>query len=249
MTVGLPYFLLSTTGPLLQAWYARRFQGAVPYRLYALSNAGSMFALFSYPVLFEPWLGTRQQASDLVGGIRRVRSCALRPRCAGHARLRRTPDEVAPDGQEPARRTLFWVALPACASVLLLAVTNHLTQNVAAIPFLWILPLSIYLLSFILCFESEGWYRRTVFLGLFAVAVGGMAYALSPEFQKYPIKVMIPFFAVGLFICCMVCHGELARMKPHPQPADVLLRDDCAGRRAGGSFRGADRAARVFRIL
>jgi fumarate reductase subunit C len=98
----------------------------------------------------------------------------------------------------------------------LLAITNHLTQNVAAIPFLWILPLSLYLLSFILCFESAGWYRRTVFLGLFAVAVGSMAYALSPEFQNNPIKVMIPFFAVGLFICCMVCHGELARLKPHP---------------------------------
>ncbi|MGA3073623.1 MAG: fused MFS/spermidine synthase [Bryobacteraceae bacterium] len=215
VTVGLPYFLLSTTGPLLQAWYARRHLGAMPYRLYALSNAGSMFALISYPVLFEPWLGTRHQAVSWSAayGVFVIL-------CACTAWLGRetaaAPAELAPDDQEPARRTLFWVALPACASVLLLAVTNHLTQNVAAIPFLWILPLSIYLLSFILCFESEGWYRRTVFLGLFAVAVGGMAYALSPEFQNNPVKVMIPFFSVGLFICCMVCHGELARMKPHP---------------------------------
>jgi len=235
VTVGLPYFLLSTTGPLLQAWYARRYQGAMPYRLYALSNAGSMFALISYPVLFEPWLGTHHQAVNWSAayGVFVVL-------CAGTAWLGRETAAAqagpAPDAPDPARRIFFWIALPACASTLLLAITNHLTQNVAAIPFLWILPLSLYLLSFILCFESASWYRRPVFLGLFAVAVGGMAYALSPEFQNNPIKVMIPFFAVGLFICCMVCHGELARLKPDPIRLTSFYVTIALGGALGGVF-------------
>jgi len=235
VNVGLPYFLLSTTGPLLQAWYARRYRGAMPYRLYALSNAGSMFALISYPVLFEPWLGTRHQAvswSAAYGVF--VLLCA----CAAW-RGRNSPavqSEPAPDAGGGPRRIFFWIALPACASILLLAITNHLTQNVAAIPFLWILPLSLYLLSFILCFESESWYPRRVFPGLFAVAVGGMAYALSPDFQNNPIKVMIPFFAGGLFVCCMVCHGELARLKPHPSQLTFFYVMIALGGALGGVF-------------
>ena len=235
VTVGLPYFLLSTTGPLLQAWYARRYRGAMPYRLYALSNAGSMFALISYPVLFEPWLGARHQA---LGWSWAYGVFILL--CGATAWLGResaaAQAELAPDTRDPARRTFFWIALPACASILLLAITNHLTQNIAAIPFLWILPLSLYLLSFILCFESAGWYQRTVFLGLFAVAVGGMAYALSPEFQNNPVKVTIPFFAVGLFICCMVCHGELARLKPHPRRLTSFYVTIALGGALGGVF-------------
>jgi len=235
VTVGLPYFLLSTTGPLLQAWYARRYRGAMPYRLYALSNAGSMFALISYPVLFEPWLGTRHQALSWSWAY-----AVFILLCAGTAWLGRdaaaTQVESAPDTQDPARSTFFRIALPACASILLLAITNHLTQNVAAIPFLWILPLSLYLLSFILCFESAGWYRRTMFLGLFAVVVGGMTYALSPEFQNNPIKVTIPFFAVGLFVCCMVCHGELARLKPHHSRLTSFYVTIALGGALGGVF-------------
>ncbi|MGA2737912.1 MAG: fused MFS/spermidine synthase [Bryobacteraceae bacterium] len=235
VTVGLPYFLLATTGPLLQAWYARRYRGALPYRLYALSNAGSMFALISYPVLFEPRLGARHQAlswSWAYGVFILL--------CAATAWLGRGtaagPAEPAADDGDSARRTFFWIALPACASILLLAITNHLTQNVAAIPFLWILPLSLYLLSFILCFESAGWYPRKLLLGIFAVAVGGMTYALSAEFQNNPIKVMIPFFAVGLFICCMVCHGELARLKPHPSRLTFFYVTIALGGALGGVF-------------
>jgi SAM-dependent methyltransferase len=219
VTVGLPYFLLSTTGPLLQAWYARRYREAIPYRLYALSNAGSMFALVSYPVLFEPVLGTRMQAviwSCAYGGF--VLLCGAVAFWARNAQA--APEAWSSDAGRPSRSTwFFWIALPACASILLLAITNHLTQNVASIPFLWILPLSLYLLSFILCFESARWYRRPMFLRLSAVAVASMAYALSDEFQntRYLFTLMIPFFAAGLFICCMVCHGELARLKPHPR--------------------------------
>src|ERR1017187_4172603 len=183
VTVGLPYFLLSTTGPLLQAWYARRFQGAMPYRLYALSNAGSMFALLSYPVLFEPAFNTHQQSSmwswgfgvfvvlcgvtaflsnrgtdkgqDPVPGRGTARASREFPaKGAGNS----WQSGQSPEGAPSAKTYWMWLLLPAVASVLLLAITNHLSQNVAAIPFLWVLPLSIYLLSFILCFEGEGWY-------------------------------------------------------------------------------------------
>jgi SAM-dependent methyltransferase len=238
--VGLPYFLLSTTGPLLQAWYARRYQGAIPYRLYALSNAGSMFALVSYPVLFEPWLGTHHQAlgwswAYTVFVLLCAATAVLTAKSSTQNPAHSTQDPE-PTTHNPSPTTFFWIALPACASILLLAITNHLSQNVAAIPFLWILPLSLYLLSFILCFESAGWYQRRVFLGLFAVSVGGMAYALSPEFQNNPIKIMIPFYAAGLFVCCMVCHGELARLKPHPSRLTSFYVMIALGGALGGVF-------------
>ena len=225
VTIGLPYFLLSTTGPLLQAWYARRFAGAMPYRLYALSNAGSMFALISYPALFEPSFTTHQQSGmwSWSYGVF-VAFCALTAfKSSQTARMAKPPAEdagippqaaLAPTG----KTYLMWLLLPAVASVLLLAITNHLSQNVAAIPFLWVLPLSIYLLSFILCFEGEGWYHRNPYLQLLAVALGSMAYAVGVDMtSNLPIKVMIPLFAMGLFTCCMVCHGELARLKPDPK--------------------------------
>ena len=226
VSIGLPYFLLSTTGPLLQAWYARRFHGAMPYRLYALSNAGSMFALISYPVLFEPTFTTHQQSGmwSWSFGVFIV-LCALTAFKSNQSvanKLRKPEDELGltPEGVLPptGKTYLMWLLLPAVASVLLLAITNHLSQNVAAIPFLWVLPLSIYLLSFILCFEGEGWYRRNPYLQLLAVALGSMAYAVSVDMtSNVPIKIMIPLFAMGLFTCCMVLHGELARLKPDPK--------------------------------
>ncbi|MFN7998224.1 MAG: fused MFS/spermidine synthase [Bryobacteraceae bacterium] len=221
VSVGLPYFLLSTTGPLLQAWYARRYKGAVPYRLYALSNAGSMFALISYPILFEPVLGTRMQAVSWSWGY-----AGFVLLCGAVAYTTRDAHNLPPlaidDAVQPPSWTThaFWIGLPACASVLLLAITNHLTQNVAAIPFLWVLPLSLYLLSFILCFESTRWYQRKLFLRLFAVAVASMAYALSDsafDNTAHLFSLLIPLYALGLFVCCMVCHGELVRLKPHPR--------------------------------
>ena len=240
-TVGMPYFLLSTTGPLLQAWYARRFKGSIPYRLYALSNAGSMFALISYPVLFEPAFTTRQQAWGWSAGY-----CAFILVCGLTAYVsNRGPAEGAPaqsnvssDPVTPpptAKLYVIWTLLPAVASVMLLAITNHLSQNVAAIPFLWVLPLSIYLLTFILCFEGDGWYRRNPYLQLLAVALGSMAYAVSVDMtSNVPIKVMIPLFAMGLFTCCMVCHGELARLKPDPKYLTHFFLMISAGGALGG---------------
>jgi hypothetical protein len=243
-TVGLPYFLLSTTGPLLQAWYARRYKGAIPYRLYALSNAGSMFALLSYPFLFEPKFTTHQQAWMWSAGYgafivlcglvawRTAQSPVLAPEPEG----RLEDPEAAPPG---ARQYVFWLSLPACASVLLMAITNHMSQNVAAIPFLWVLPLSIYLLTFILCFEGSGWYRRNPYLQLLAVALGSMAYAVCQDTSGVvSIKVLVPLFSLGLFTSCMVCHGELASMKPHPRYLTHFYVMVSAGGALGGLFVG-----------
>ena len=264
VTVGLPYFLLSTTGPLLQAWYARRFRGAMPYRLYALSNAGSMFALLSYPVLFEPVFTTHQQAwmwSAAYGVF--VVLCGVTAIGSGRAGLAALAGPGA-GGQGPgeeaasvdtdivppsAKLYLIWLLLPAVASLLLLAITNHLSQNVAAIPFLWVLPLSIYLLTFILCFEGSGWYRRNPYLQLLAVALGTMAYALSVDSTgSVPIRVMVPLFAMGLFTCCMVCHGELARLKPDPRYLTHFYVMIAAGGALGGLLVGLA-APRLFNAL
>jgi SAM-dependent methyltransferase len=251
ITVGLPYFLLSTTGPLLQAWYAREHKGAIPYRLYALSNAGSMFALLSYPVLFEPTLTTHQQAGTwsiaygvfvMLCGFTAYRS--LQPDAP--ALVEAGPEPAA--AQKPgARQYVLWLLLPAVASLLLLAITNHLSQNVAAIPLLWILPLSLYLLSFILCFEGSGWYRRNPYLQLLAVALGGMAYGLTVDTTgNMPIWWMLVLFGLGLFTCCMVCHGELALLKPDPKYLTHFYLMISAGGALGGIF-VALLAPRIFK--
>ncbi|HEV2447227.1 MAG TPA: hypothetical protein VGS58_14945, partial [Candidatus Sulfopaludibacter sp.] len=248
LTVGLPYFLLSTTGPLLQAWYARRFHGAMPYRLYALSNAGSMFALISYPVLVEPNLGTHRQASVWsISFVVFIALCAVTALSSANAPEIKLSVEDEAAEKPGAKQYAMWMALPACASVLLLAITNHLSANVAAIPFLWVLPLSLYLLSFILCFEGEGWYRRNPYLQLLAVALGSMAYALGVDTTgNMSIKVLVPLFSLGLFTCCMVCHGELARLKPHPRYLTHFYLMLSAGGALGGILVGLV-APHVFR--
>ncbi len=220
-TVGLPYFLLSTTGPLVQAWYVDDRRGAFPYRLYALSNLGSMLALLSYPVVVEPFASTRHQAEAWSIGygvfVALTMVLALRRRGAG-PRVRETASARLSSIEAPAATArLLWVLLPACASALLLSVTNHLTQNIAAIPFLWILPLSVYLLSFIIVFDREAWYKRRIYLRLFALALVTMAYTMLEDSETTDLRLLIPLFAAALFIACMVCHGELARLKPHPR--------------------------------
>jgi len=246
--IGIPYFLLSTTGPLLQAWYARSFKGAMPYRLYALSNAGSMFALLSYPFLFEPVFRTHQQAAmwSVAYGVFILICAATAIRSGKTALVDVAPFDITtdmagePDGQAaPTRRHYWlWLALPAIASLMLLAITNHLSQNVAAIPFLWVLPLSIYLITFILCFEG-GWYWRNPYLQLLAVAFGSMAYSIGADMTgNIQIYVLVPLFSMGLFVVCMVCHGELTRMKPHPKYLTHFYLMISAGGALGGLLVG-----------
>jgi SAM-dependent methyltransferase len=243
-TIGLPYFLLSTTGPLVQAWFVRERHepGATPYRLYALSNLGSILALLSYPVLVEPYLATRTQGYGwsvayalfvLLCASAAARGLSSKPEVG------RAADVDHGDVRPPnAELLLTWVGLAACASSLFLATTNHLSQNVAAIPFLWVLPLALYLLSFILCFDGEGWYKRTWFLRLVAVMLASMAYALFADVDNMPLKAALPLFGTGLFVCCMVCHGELARLKPDPRYLTLFYLMVSIGGAIGGAFVG-----------
>jgi hypothetical protein len=219
-TVGLPYFLLSATSPLLQSWYSRANGGAMPYRFFALSNAGSMAGLLTYPIFVEPNLTNRHQAwmwsGCFIAFVIAFAIVAFRSRNA-HEVV--TPvEKLAQSAAAPgAIDKLLWCALAACASALLLAFTNHLTQNVAAIPFLWVLPLSLYLLSFILCFDSDRWYLRRFFAPLAVVVLGAMAYALADGGNFKSLKIAVALFSTALFVFFMVCHGELAKRRPAPR--------------------------------
>jgi spermidine synthase len=228
-TIGLPYFLLSTTSPLVQAWFARANPGASPYRLFALSNLASMLALVGYPFLLEPWAPTREQAIGWSAGYALfvVLCAAAGWRSLHHGatpRINALPGHAVEghgtDLGEPAptlSRQLLWCALAATGSLLLLAVSNHITQNIASVPLLWILPLALYLLTFILCFDASGWYRRDVFLSMLAAALGVMAWTLADPKLTHELAIQIGVFSGGLFIACMFCHGELTRLKPAPR--------------------------------
>jgi len=210
-TVGLPYFLLSTTGPLLQAWSARTM--ALPYRLYALSNLASLLALLSYPFAIEPAISLRNQ-SLVWSGLYLVWVAS-----AGWLAWQARTGEPAPASEELAPSRLdqvTWAALAFFPSALLLATSNHLSQNIAAIPFLWVLPLSIYLLSFVLTFDSTRFYHSEIFRWGLAIVLAGAGYYLVHEDADHKLKVLLPAFLGGLWVACMYGHGELARRKPAP---------------------------------
>ncbi|HMC59123.1 MAG TPA: hypothetical protein VKJ01_08030, partial [Candidatus Solibacter sp.] len=204
LTVGLPYFLLSSTSPLLQAWYARSHTGGLPYRLFALSNLASMTALLSYPFLVEPNLPSHMQGIVWSGAfVGFAVLCGITAwRTSAQAALPEAVSGAAEDAGPPPAfpLRLLWLGLAASASVLLLAVTTHLTQDVAAIPFLWIVPLSVYLLSFIVCFEAPRLYHRAVFVPLLIAALGFMAYRLWPDHASMAQRLVIGMLAFALFI-------------------------------------------------
>lgn len=220
-TIGLPYFLLSTTGPLIQAWVARAVLGTHVYRYFSLSNMASLLALVSYPFLIEPHAALLGQAYGWSAAY-----AAFAVLCAGsgwyflrHLHALPAPAHAAAhttegDWDPGWRDYLLWLLPSAMGSWLLLAVTNHITQNIAPIPFLWLLPLTLYLLSFVLCFESDRWYRRGFFLPAAAALLLLCAYGLQDSDISVSVKVAIPVYSAGLFVLCMFLHGELARLRP-----------------------------------
>jgi hypothetical protein len=221
-TIGLPYFLLSTTGPLVQSWVARTPWSARVYRYFSLSNLASLLSLLSYPVLIEPRSSLLQQAQGWSWGYG-----LFAVLCAGTTLLvayrwpgvpERPGQALAADEAKPPRwpDVLLWLSLPALASWLLLAVTNHISQNIAAVPFLWILPLSLYLFTFVLCFESDRWYRRGVFLPLAAGVLVLCAFGLQHHIGS-DVRTGLPIYVGGLFVLCMFLHGETARLRPAPR--------------------------------
>lgn len=239
-TIGPPYLILSATGPLLQSWYARCFPGASPYRLYALSNLGSLLGLLSYPFVLEPLLPVTGQGWVWSAGF-----VLFALGCAGTAVLvgRTPPDDLAApvpgDISAPPTltRRLLWFALAMVASVLLLAVTSQISLEVAVIPFLWMLPLSLYLLSFVLCFEYERAYHRSLWIPLLLVA-SACTVAVIRKGVEVPMMLQLGAYLGTLFFACMVCHGELVRLKPAPRRLTGFYLLVSVGGAAGGVFTG-----------
>ena len=250
LSVGAPYLMLSATGPLLQRWFAELYPSRSPYRLYALSNTGSLLALLSYPFMVERFV--RLEAQTLFWSLGYIGFAALCGACAwkvfhlataavpqqGESEIEPSPTPVASSrsGHRPGLGpTLLWLSLSACGSALLLATTNQMSMDIAVIPFLWILPLGIYLLTFILCFDHECWYVRPLFVALLPLALmnalrlvyGGAGLGIVDQMVGY---------SLSLFICCMCCHGELFRMRPAPVQLTFFFLVASVGGALGGLF-------------
>ena len=234
-TVGLPYLVLAGTGPLVQAWFARE-QQAPPYRLYALSNLGSFLALLAYPFALQPLLALGPQAWLWSIGYG-VFLAALAWVGRGHLRgaLDAAAAAPAPAAPTPGATWALWIALPACATALLLAITNQATQDVAVVPFLWVLPLGVYLLSFVVCFERDGGYRRAWAAWLVPLALGAVWLALEgPSWVTARAWTVVALDTGGLFVLCWALHGELARLKPAPSRVTAFYLALSAGGALGG---------------
>jgi hypothetical protein len=258
VTIGLPYFVLSSTGPLMQQWFSQTNPGVSPYRLYALSNVGSLLALLSYPIFIEVNFSRHAQANLWSAGLAVFvvfcGFCAWRVWQSNAPALAPVDPILATEGTPPptadaveppvALDKLLWVSLPAIASILLLATTNKLCQEVAVIPFLWVVPLSLYLLSFIICFDHARWYHRGVFSALLVVGVAAVC-QLLPAGNEAPLPAQIIGYTGTLFIACMVCHGELYRLKPPPRHLTSYFLYIAAGGALGG-FLVAVAAPAVF---
>jgi hypothetical protein len=239
VSVGVPYFVLATTSPLLQAWFSRTHPSRRAYRLYALSNAGSLLALVTFPFVVEPrWSSPVQAAwwsAAFLGFAGLCALCALRTWNVSFAPAKAKAGDEAAAERPGLLRRLMWLLLAACGSVLLLAVTNQMSQDVAVVPFLWVLPLSLYLLTFIICFENERWYIRPIFWLWLVGAMISMT-ALLRQGVEASIQVQVLGFSLGLFGCCMVFHGELVRLKPHPRYLTHFYLMVSAGGALGGVF-------------
>jgi hypothetical protein len=236
-SLGLPFFVLSATAPLLQNWFRLTQSGVTPFRLYALSNMGSLLALLSYPILVERWLSRANQTLFWsVGLVTCGLSCAIAGflvwRTAGRPVSTVAPEKVCP----PATGDLIlWLLFPACSSLLLLAVTNKICQDLAPIALLWVLPLSVYLLSFVLCFNSARLYHRSWFgpLLLLCLVVAG---AILSGAVTFSAQAQVLVFLATLFICCLVCHGEVYRLRPGPIHLTLFYLIISAGGALGGVF-------------
>jgi SAM-dependent methyltransferase len=232
-SVGLPYFLLAANSPLLQAWFARARPGENPYRLFALSNLGSLVALLGYPFVVEPYLGGTGQvrlwswlfaAFALLCAAVAWRTPAAKPREAEST-------TIAPLKKS---EVTLWLALSAAGSALLLAVTNHLTQNVAAVPLLWLAPLTLYLATFIIAFDGKGWYRPQWIWSVLVVWICGMGWLIVDTDYQFELGMHLGIFLPGLFLGCLFCHGELYRLRPPASRLTAFYLAISAGGAIGG---------------
>ena len=222
LTIGLPFLLLGSTSPLLQIWLFRKQGGHVPYRLFALSNAGSLLALIAYPTLVEPHLPLRLQRFFWAAGFMVYAAlCAILSRQVPEAAQPAPQQDTATAPVSTATRWL-WFLLPMAAAMQLSAVTSHITSNIAAIPLLWILPLAVYLITFILAFEFPRLYRRSVLVRLLVVMLASLGYAISKIDSSFPIGIAILFFLFECFAACLFCHAEAYALRPQ-RPSETTL--------------------------
>ena len=253
-TIGLPYFLLSATGPLLQKWVAPRFPEKTVYRLFALSNFGSLVGLLAFPFAIEPFSTAHAQsvAWSVAYAIFAI-ACAASAWAAAQSADRSVPvtTAVADETRGPRpgiRDYALWLAFAALGSVLLLATTSHITQNIATVPFLWVLPLSLYLLTFVVAFEGRGgrgWYQRSWFLFPTLLLLVAMAAGLSANRGVLDVSLAVPLYTVGMMMAAFFCNGELALSKPVPRYLTHFYLTISLGGALGGLLVGLV-APRVF---
>ena len=198
-TAGLPYFVLSATSPLLQAWTRE-------YRLYAFSNLGSLLGLLGFVFALD-----RLESIAAIFVVAYCLFAALMIACclAAHVEER----EPAASERLSPLQVRIWILLALCGTGMLAATTNQLCQEVAAIPLLWVWPLGLYLASFVICFESPRWYKRAWF-GRLAAALIPLACIVTPMGLDAPFWVHFTVDSAAFFVCLMLCHGELAERRP-----------------------------------
>jgi hypothetical protein len=234
VTIGVPFVALSATTPLVQRWLTGR-PGSAPYWLFAVSNFASLAALLAFPAVFERLWDTSIQrvAWSVAYGVFAILFAVV----AWRARQFSFKPGPSPERSAVGGRTLLlWLALPAVSSMLLVAITNHISQNVAAVPLLWIVPLGLYLLSFIVAFGKQSWYRRGTWLRWLALALGLIAYAIQDIRAVEAIQISVPVFLFGLFAGCLFCHGELSALKPASDQSTLFYLVVAAGGAAGSIF-------------
>lgn len=247
-TLGLPYVLLAATSPLVQAWIARYRHQIVPYRLFSLSNLASLLALVSYPFLIEPSIGLRLQFQAwavlyavyvaVMAALAFITGLAARKHSTS-APQRSSPSQETAFQARPAWRTQsLWVALAALPSLLFLATTQHLTLDVAPVPFLWVLPLVLYLLTFVICFEYPHRVPRRLLGFLSAVAATVMGLLVAMPFAVPDFRIALALQCGGLFVLMFYCHAELYARRPAPQFLTRFYLMTAFGGALGGTFVG-----------
>jgi len=234
-SIGLSYFILSSSASLLQAWFHRVQPKRSPYVFYVVSNTASLLALISYPFLVEPNLTIHEQAWCWGGGF--VLYAGLCFGCVSNVRKYsvRNVLEASTAIRPPASRLFLWTLLAFCGVLALMAVTGRMTQDVPPVPFLWILPLAIYLLSYIVGFteKQRGWQDVYIYLLICAFAT---VWYLFREGLELEIRLQIAAYSFILLTICLFCHNALYRTKPDPKQLTGFYFCISLGGALGGLF-------------
>jgi hypothetical protein len=240
LSIGLPFLMLGATSPMLQVWLARIETRGIPYRLFALSNLASLLALALYPTVIEPYFTLREQrigwCSGFVTFVLVAQVLTWRTRSAGNLPAQREAEAELATVAAPRRHKLLWVLLPMGAAMQLSAVTSYLTQNIAAIPLLWILPLAVYLISLIVAFQFPDLLPRGILTRLLVVMLAGLGYMLSHVDVSVPLSIGLCFFLFELLIACLFCHMEAYALRPKRASESTLFYLLFASGGALGSF-------------